>query len=70
MSKFSKIRYVGLDVHKDTIVIAVADEGRDAARVIAEIPFEWNALRKVLDKLGPRLIRSLLLRGRGLRGTG
>jgi hypothetical protein len=49
MSKFSKIRYVGLDVHKDTIVIAVADEGRDAARVIAEIPFEWNALRKVLD---------------------
>jgi len=23
------IRYVGLDVHKDTIVIAVADEGRE-----------------------------------------
>ena len=38
-------------------MIAVADEGRDAARVIAEIPFEWNALRKVLDKLTASVVR-------------
>ena len=27
----SKLRYVGLDVHKDTIVMAVAEEGQGAA---------------------------------------
>ena len=32
----TKIRYVGLDVHKDTIVIAVADEGRGDAEVLAK----------------------------------
>jgi hypothetical protein len=29
----SKVRYVGLDVHKDSIVIAVANAGRGEARV-------------------------------------
>jgi len=48
-----KTKYVGLDVHKDSIVIAVAEEGRAAARVIGTIPHEWKALRKVLEKLGP-----------------
>jgi|GEM_PF-6936117 len=28
MSKITTIRYVGLDAHKDSIVIAVADQGR------------------------------------------
>jgi transposase len=54
MTHSIKKRFVGLDVHKNSIVIAVADEGRDAARVIGEIPHEWKALRKELDKLGPR----------------
>jgi len=45
---------VGLDVHQDTIVIAVAQLGWEAARVIGTLPHEWNALRKVLDNLGPR----------------
>lgn len=54
MTHSIKTRYVGLDVHKDSIVIAVADEGRAAARVIGTIPHEWKALRKELDKLGPR----------------
>ena len=28
MNQFNRIRYVGLGVHKNTIVIAVADQGR------------------------------------------
>src|SRR5208282_2831182 len=54
MTDSIKTRFVGLDVHKDSIVIAVADEGRESARVIGTIPHEWKALRKELDKLGPR----------------
>jgi transposase len=54
MTQCIKTRFVGLDVHKDTIVIAVAELGREAARVVATVPHEWKALRKVLDKLGPR----------------
>ncbi len=27
-----KVRFVGLDVHKNSIVIAVAEQGRDSAR--------------------------------------
>ena len=48
------IRYVGLDVHKDTIVIAVADEGRDAPEVLGTIPNTWAALQKKLKRLGPK----------------
>jgi transposase len=47
-------KYVGLDVHKDTIVVAVAEEGRNAARVVATVPHEMKALSKILDRLGPR----------------
>jgi transposase len=54
MCESTKTKYVGLDVHKDTIVIAVAEAGRQPARLLATVPHEWTALRKVLDKLGPR----------------
>lgn len=48
----SKVRYVGLDVHKDTIVIAVAEEGRDSAREVCTIASDWRSLEKVLKRLG------------------
>jgi transposase len=54
MTQRNKMQYVGLDVHKDSIVIAVAEEGRKPGRVVGTVPYEMKALRKVLDKLGPR----------------
>lgn len=47
----SKLRFVGLDVHKDSIVIAVAEEGRDAAREVATVPGDWASLEKQLKRL-------------------
>jgi transposase len=49
----SKIRFVGLDVHKDSITIAIADEGGGAPEVVATVPHELRALMKQLKKLGP-----------------
>jgi transposase len=52
MSDSSKTIFVGLDVPKDTIAIAAAESGRAPARAVATVPFEWKALRKVLQRLG------------------
>ena len=46
-----KVRYVGLDVHKDSIVIAVAESGRRAAREVGTVPGDWRSLQKRLAKL-------------------
>ena len=46
-----KVRYIGLDVHKDSIVIAVAEEGRSAARDVGKFPADWESLRKQLERL-------------------
>jgi transposase len=48
----SKVRFVGLDVHKDSITIAVADQDGSAPQVVATVPHEWRALVKQLNKLG------------------
>jgi transposase len=46
-------KYVGLDVHQDTTVIAVADGGRvGEVRSYGTIPSDLQALGKVLGKLG------------------
>ncbi len=45
------LRYVGLDVHKDTIVIAVADVGREAAEEFAVIAHDYPLLLKKLKRL-------------------
>ena len=50
----SKVRFVGLDVHKDSIVIAVADVGDGAPQVVATVPHELRALLKQLKKLGSK----------------
>lgn len=45
------VRFVGLDVHKDTISIAVADQDGSAPQVVATVPHELRALLKQLKKL-------------------
>ena len=49
----SKLRYVGLDVHKDSIVIAVADDGSAPAEIVSRIEWSESRLLTVLRKLGP-----------------
>jgi len=47
-----KAKYVGLDVHKDTIVIAIAEEGRDGEiRPYGTIRNDVTALAKTVRKL-------------------
>ena len=48
----SKLRYVGLDVHKDSIVIAIAETGSRPAEGWGKVESEEQALT-ALKKLGP-----------------
>jgi len=48
----SKIRFVGLDVHADTIAVVVAEFDGEA-RALGEIPNRLESIRKLLAKLGP-----------------
>jgi len=47
-------RFVGLDVHADSITVAVAEEGRDEARHVGRYPNDLTRLLKALDRLGER----------------
>jgi transposase len=51
MSEYNK--YVGLDTHKDTIAVAVADAGRQPPQFFGEIPNTPEAIRKLAKKLSP-----------------
>ncbi|TYS64633.1 IS110 family transposase, partial [Sutcliffiella horikoshii] len=48
------IKYVGLDVSKEKIAIAVAEEGREAPRYWGLIPHTADAIRKLIKKLGSK----------------
>ena len=48
-----KVRFVGLDVHKESIVVAVADDDGSAPEVIGTVPNDSGLLLKRLRKLGP-----------------
>ncbi len=48
----TKLKYVGLDVHKDTTVVAIADGGRDGeVRVYGSISSDLHAVEKMMAKL-------------------
>lgn len=51
MEQHSKI-HVGLDAHKDTIVIARADPGREPGRLVSQIAHDVSHLLKALGKIG------------------
>ena len=48
----SKVRFIGLDVHADTIAVAVA-EPEGEVRSYGVIPNRLESVRKLIGKLGP-----------------
>lgn len=48
----SKIRFVGLDVHAETIAVAVAEQGGEV-RCLGIVPNRLESIRKLIAKLGP-----------------
>jgi transposase len=48
----TKIRFVGLDVHAETIAVAVAESGGEV-RSLGMIPNKLESVRKIVGKLGP-----------------
>lgn len=51
-------RFVGLDVHADTIAVALAEEGRNGeVRQLGIIPNRPEAVRKLVQKLGTKGLR-------------
>ena len=49
----SKVRFVGLDVHADTIAVAVAEAGGGEVRSLGIIPNRLESIRKMIGKLAP-----------------
>ena len=48
----SKIRFVGLDVHAETIAVAVAEPDGEV-HSLGIIPNRLESIRKMIHKLGP-----------------
>ena len=48
----TKIRFIGLDVHAETIAVAVAEPDGEV-RSIGTIPNRPESIRKMIGKLGP-----------------
>ncbi len=47
-----KVRFVGLDVHAETIAVAVAEPGEEV-RALGMIPNRPESIHKLVKKLGP-----------------
>lgn len=46
------VKYIGMDVHKDSITIAIADDGRNGeVRIYGKIPNNLDQINKVMRKL-------------------
>src|SRR6202162_4456877 len=48
----SNVRFIGLDVHAETIAVAVAEPGGEV-RSLGVIPNRSESIRKLVKKLGP-----------------
>jgi len=48
----STVRFIGLDVHAETIAVAVAEPGGEV-RSLGEIPNRGESIRRLVKKLGP-----------------
>ena len=51
-----KVRFIGFDVHADTIAVAVAEAGGEV-RSLGVIPNRAESVRKLVKKLGPAPLR-------------
>ena len=49
----AKVRFIGLDVHKESIAIATADSGQAPATMFGIVPHDIPRLFKTLKKLTP-----------------
>ena len=49
----SKIRFIGLDVHADSISVAIAEPDNGEVRSLGAIPNQPEHIRKLVRKLGP-----------------
>jgi transposase len=64
-------KYVGLDVHKDTIAVAVAEDGRDReVRSQGTVPNTQDALRRLVARLGGADVKLLVCYEAGSCGLG
>jgi hypothetical protein len=53
----TKLRFLGLDVHAETIAVAIAEPGGEV-RSIGAIPNRLESIRKMIGKLGPAMART------------
>jgi len=49
----TRLRFVGLDVHAESIAVAVAEAGRGEVRSLGVIPNRVGSIRKLMRKVGP-----------------
>jgi len=66
----SNLCYVGLDVHKDSIVMSVAESGNAEAKVFGTFPNDINKIFKQLKKRSPNVLLLRICYEAGPTGSG